>query len=209
VDVDGRSAATVSAQVLAELGVRIGSRVDEGVANSLREESSRLAVFDKAVELLAVRARSECDLRLRLRRAGAMADAIDRALERLRALGLVDDDAYARQLAHARVVGGGVSKRRIGQELQRRGVSRDVADEAIGATLEDVELDEFEAAKGVAEKRLRSMRSLDPETRRRRIYGFLARRGYDHDVISRALKALGGGATGGDDADREEDDDRE
>ena len=71
------------------------------------------------------------DLRLRLKRAGAQEDAVAAAIERLEELGLLDDRDYARNLARSRVVGGGVSKRKIGEELQRRGVSRRVADEAI------------------------------------------------------------------------------
>ncbi|MBK6841804.1 MAG: RecX family transcriptional regulator [Gemmatimonadetes bacterium] len=134
--------ATVSAELIAELGLRVGGSVDVVLAQRLRAESSRLAVFDKAIDLLAVRARSTRDLQMRLRRAGAADASIAAAIERLQQLGFLDDDAYARNLARSRVLSGGVSRRRIGQELQRRGVSREVADGAIAETLEEVELDE-------------------------------------------------------------------
>lgn len=188
--IDGKPAATVSSEVIAALGLRVGVPIDAPLSESLRTASGHLEVFDKAVALLAVHARSERDLRLRLRRAGAGEAGVSAAVERLVALGLLNDEAYARSLAHSRVVGGGVSKRRIAQELQRRGVSRAVADEAIDATLDDVELDEFGAAQAAAEKRLRSLRSLDAETRRRRLYAFLARRGYPHDVITKVLRTV-------------------
>ena len=188
--IDGKPAATVSSEVIAAFGLRVGVPIDAPLAESLRTASGHLEVFDKAVALLAVHARSERDLRMRLRRAGADEAGVSAAVERLVALGLLNDEAYARSLAHSRVVGGGVSKRRIGQELQRRGVSRAVADEAIDATLDDVELDEFGAAQAAAEKRLRSLRSLDAATRRRRLYAFLARRGYPHDVITKVLRAV-------------------
>jgi regulatory protein len=191
VSIDGGDVAAVSAQVISELGLQVGKRVDDAQAAVLREESGKLAVFDKAVELLAVRARSVRDLRMRLKRAGATAPAIEGAVERLTDLGLLDDEAYARNLAHLRVVGGGVSKRRIGQELQKRGVAREVADEAIDATLADIELDEMAAARAAAAKRMRSLRSLDEGTRRRRLYAFLARRGYESGVISRVIKEIG------------------
>lgn len=190
VAIDGKPAATVSSEVIAALGLRVGLQIDAPLAALLHLASGHLEVFDKAVALLAVQARSERELRTRLRRAGAGEEGIEAAVSRLLALGLLSDEAYARSLAHSRVVGGGVSKRRIGQELQRRGVSRAVADEAIDATLEDVDLDELGAAQAAAEKRLRSLRSLDAETRRRRLYAFLARRGYPHDVISKVLRAV-------------------
>jgi regulatory protein len=201
VEIDGRDGATISARAISELSLRIGGVVDETLADVLRDENAMVAVFDKAVELLAVRARSVRDLKLRLRRAGALSPVIDAAIERLTALGLLNDEAYARNLAHARVVGGAVSKRRIGQELQKRGVARDVADEAIDATLEDVELDEMGGARAAAAKRMRSLKSLDAPTRRRRLYAFLARRGYETAVISRVVKEVEAGRVDDEDAD--------
>lgn len=188
VAIDGRIAATVSAELIGELGLRVGRRVDETESLRLSVASAQLEVFDKAVELLSVRSRSVRELQGRLRRAGAGDPAIEAAVERLQALGFLDDEAYARDLARSRVLSGGVSKRRIGLELQKRGVARDVADEAIAETLADVELDEDGAARTAALKRLRSLASLDPATRRRRLYAFLARRGYAADVIARVLR---------------------
>lgn len=196
VAIDGRVAAVVSTELIADLGLRVGAMIDPTLAERLRAEASRLAVFDKAVDLLAARARSTRDLLTRLRRAGAEDGAIAAAVERLQRLGFLDDEAYARNLARSRVVSGGVSKRRIGQELQRRGVSRDVADEAIAETLEEVELDEEGAARMAAEKRMRALRSYDAATQKQRLYAFLARRGYAPDVISRVVRDVMRGASG-------------
>lgn len=192
VAVDGRPVATASAAIIAELGIEVGAILDEAAAARLRSAASQLAVFDKAVELLAVRARSTRELQLRLRRAGAPEDTIGAAIERLEALGVLDDRAYARHVARSRVLGGGVSKRTIEVELQRRGVARRVADEAITETLAEVELDEAGAARVVAEKRLRALRSYDVATRRKRLYAFLARRGYSPDVVARVIRELMG-----------------
>lgn len=196
VAIEGRVAAVVSTELIADLGLKVGALIDPALAERLRAESSRLAVFDKAVDLLAVRARSTRDLQTRLRRAGAEDGAIAAAVERLQRLGFLDDEAYARNLARSRVMSGGVSKRRIGQELQRRGVSRDVADDAIADTLEEVELDEEGAARMAAEKRMRALRSYDAQTQKQRLYAFLARRGYSPDVISRVVRAVMRGASG-------------
>ena len=39
-------------------------------------------------------------------------------------------------------------------------------------------------------KKLRSLEGLEPAVRKRRLYGFLARRGFAHDEISRVMRAL-------------------
>lgn len=190
VEIDRRVAATIAVDAIADLGLRVGGHVDEGLAERLREAASHLEVFDKAVSLLAVRARSTRDLQLRLRRAGAPAPAIEHAIERLERLGYVDDEAYARNFARSRALAGGVSRRRIGQELQRHGVSREIVQEAVAETVSDVGLDEQEAALRLARRRVRSLASLDPRKQRQRLYAFLARRGYDPDIVSRVVSTV-------------------
>ena len=48
-------------------------------------------------------------------------------------------------------------------------------------------LDEEGAALQAARKRLKALASLDAATRRQRLYAFLARRGYESDVVRRVL----------------------
>lgn len=187
VEIGNRVVATVSVEVIADLGLRVGGEVDVLTADRLREAASQLAVFDKAVALLAVRPRTARDLQLRLRRAGASAPTIARAIERLERLGFVDDEAYARTVARSRALSGGRSRRRIAQELQRHGVDRATVDAAVAETIADVGLDEGEAALGIARRRMLAMGGLDPRKQRQRLYAFLARRGYDPDIVARVV----------------------
>ena len=172
---------------IADNSLRAGRELSRHDAEDLLGAVRRTIVLDKALDLLAVRARSARDLRLRLRRAGADDPAITWAIDRLAAQGFVDDSAYARQVARAKVVSGGVSRRNVVTVLRRRGIGADVAEEAIDATLQEVELDEEGAAMEVARKRLRALASLDPAKRRQRLHAYLARRGYENDVVRRVL----------------------
>ena len=167
-------------------------RVREGVitraqAAELFAAVSRTRVLDKALDLLAVRARSSRDLQIRLRRAGAGEAQTSWAIERLTAQGFLDDAAYARGVARAKALSGGVSRRKVIGVLRQKGVAADVASEAIDATLAEVELDEYGAALAVAQKRARALRNLDAAVQRQRLYAFLARRGYESDVVRRVL----------------------
>lgn len=150
----------------------------------------RTIVLDKALDLLAVRARSTRNLRIRLRRAGAGEGEIGWTCERLLQQGYLDDAAYARQVARARAIAGGVSRRRVVTVLRQKGIAAEVAAEAIDAALADVEIDEYGAARSAAQKRLRALASLEPQKRRQRLYAYLARRGYEQDVIRRVLSEV-------------------
>jgi regulatory protein len=188
VEIDGQSVAVVGVDTVAELGLSVGLTVAPATLRSLDVANRRTALLDRALNLLAVRARSTRDLRLRLRRLNAADVDTDWVLRKLETLGYLDDAAYARQFARSRMVGGGRSKRRVQDELYRRGVSREVATEAIDELVADVEIDEYGAALGAARKRLPSLGKLDAPTRRRRLYAFLARRGYESEIVSRVVR---------------------
>ena len=147
--------------------------------------------YEQALRLLEYRARSAAELRRALLRKGASAGEVDAAIEKLRDQKLIDDDDFARQFARNRVAGPGASRRRIVQELSRKGIAREVADRAIEQLREQDGLDPADGIHRVARKKWSSLAKLDDFTRRRRLYAFLARRGFDPDEIRDALQRLG------------------
>jgi regulatory protein len=191
ISVDGAPMGVLSPTAIADLGFRVGDTLDIKALDRLRDAVAEQAVFDKAVELLAVSQRSSRDLQRRLIQKGAGRIHVQAAITRLTALGYLNDAAYAESLVQSRLVEGGSSKRRVQQDLFRKGVARDVADVAIQRAVEENETDERGAALVLARKRLKTLRHLDAATRKRRLYGFLARRGYDSAIISSVLRELG------------------
>ena len=192
VQVDGRHFATVSLDTVERLELGVGVALDPARERQLLEAAEALAVYDRALNMLAAQGRSSRDLRRRLIQKGEPAPLVDQAIARLTTIGLLDDAQFARSLARSKAVGQGASKRRVEQDMFKRGVARDVAAEAIAEVFEEEAVDEAENAESAARKKLRSLGGLDAETRRRRLYGFLARRGYAPDVIRTTLeRALG------------------
>jgi len=149
------------------------------------------STYDRALRLLEFRARSVSELRRRLIQKGEPAEAVDEVLGRLRDQKLLDDAAFAREFARSKVLGAGSSKRRILLELTRKGVARDVADQAVAGLQESEGIDASAAIHRVAAKKWKSLAKLDDFTRKRRLYAFLARRGFNPDEIQSALGKLG------------------
>lgn len=201
--VDGRAAAVVSVEIVDRLAIRVGSVLDERAGRLLADAAGELATYDRAIGLLAVQGRSARDLGRRLRQRGEPEAHVARALERLAEAGLLDDATYARQVARSRVSGRGDSRRKVAQVLAQKGVARDVVDDAVAEVFADESVDEEALAEAAARKKLRGLAGEDAPTRRRRLYGYLARRGHDGDVIRRVMaRVLGAGARGDtDDAD--------
>jgi regulatory protein len=148
------------------------------------------STYDRALDMLEARSRGVAELRRLLIKKGEPEADVDAAIMRLKSSGILDDANFARQLTRSKAIGAGLSRRRIGQELARRGVSREISDEAIEAVFDEEGIDEAESIDRVARKKLRMLTKVDDATRRRRLYAFLARRGYDNDDIARVLQSL-------------------
>src|SRR5688572_15521173 len=146
--------------------------------------------YSRALDLLARAPRSVRDLRRRLLLKGEGEADVEAAIERLTAAGLLDDGAYGRAFVRAKVSSQGFSRRRLQQELAKRGVARDIADAAVVEVLHDDKVDETANIDRVARKKLRTLSGLDPDTQRRRLFAFLARRGYDVDDVRAAVERL-------------------
>jgi regulatory protein len=187
---DGIECGLLGVEAIAELGLAVGRPVAAADRAALERAVRRTTLLDKALDLLASRARSTADLRQRLRRQATDEGDVAWVLDRLTSLGYLDDAAFARQLARSRAAGGGFSRRRVQDELFRHGVARETGREALDEVFAAPELDEGASALRAARKRLPSLARLDPVTRRRRLYGWLARRGYESDVIASVLRTL-------------------
>jgi len=182
--------ATLSLDAIERLGVRIGTAYSESLAIRIDAEAAALHTFDRAVTMLAARPRAARDLERMLVRRGEPAAHVAAAVERLTSLGILDDAQFARQFIRARIAGAGLSRRRLQSELWRRGVARDVIDAALAEVMQEDEVDEDAQIARVAAKKLRTLRSADPAVVRRRLYAFLARRGYESSAIRRVMDAL-------------------
>ncbi len=188
--VEGKSVGALSLDAIERLRLHVGTEFDERLAESISNEATRLRTFDRALDMLAFRARATRELRTALLRKGEEAANVEAALERLASMGLLDDASYARQYAHGKIVGPGFSRRRLQAELAKRGVAREVADSAIEEALAEDDVDGDAILERVARKKLRALAKVDAPTRRRRLYEFLARRGYDSDDIRRVMDRL-------------------
>ena len=194
--VDGAVVATLSLDGIERLGVRIGVPFTPALANRVAIEAASLHTFDRALAMLAARPRAARDLERMLVRKGEPVEHVASAIARLVALGALDDAQFARQFIRGKIAGAGLSRRRLQSELWRRGVTRDVIDAALAEVLVEDDVDEDAQIAQVAAKKLRTLHSLDATTKRRRLYAFLARRGYDGSAIRRVIDALPGESEG-------------
>jgi regulatory protein len=180
---DGRELEFSAARVR-DAGLSPGTHLDESAIESLARDDARETAHALALRTLAARARSEQEIRLRLRQRGIDGETIDREVRRLRMAGLLNDEQFAESWVESRQRHSARSSRALAGELRAKGVDRHVAEEATSA------IDDGEAAMTLARGRWARMAGLDDATRERRLVGLLQRRGFSHEVVARVLRSL-------------------
>jgi regulatory protein len=169
-----------------------------GQRDEPREPPDVAAAIEIAARFLATRPRSRWEVERRLRRAGAQDAVVSATLERLAALGYVDDTEFVRWWQEQRDRHAPRGRRMIAAELRQRGVPRDVLDgldeEAEQRTARlgesDAELPgtEEERADAALERHLRGRQLPEDRASLQRIGMFLVRRGFDPEAARSAIR---------------------
>lgn len=177
---DGEEAATIDMQTMDESPYRVGSVLSDEELEELIRVSYRRRTREKAMYLLSMRDHSRAELEKKLRRDGDVQAATE-AVDQMEAYGWINDAAYAHRLARDLGERKLYPPRRILQELQIKGIARDVAEEAVEAA----GLDEGEQALALLRKKYYNR--LVTSDQRQRTIAALARYGFSYEAIRTAL----------------------
>lgn len=165
--------------------LRIGELLSEERIARLQENDGLEVAYQRALELLSYRPRSEKEIRQRLSEKGYSANAIEAVLERLRLAGLVSDEQFARTWTENRVAFRPRSRRMLAAELRQKGVGQ----ETIEQTLNELPAEDilaFESAK----KHSRRLEGLDWEDFRKKMAGYLGRKGFSYDTVAEVTRRI-------------------
>ncbi len=179
VEFDGGETLLSTLEAVTDARLFVGMELDEDAFEELRRSSSKALDRQKALELLSRRSYSRRELKDKLLRRGADEQRAEDCVAWLCERGYLDDGEYAGAIArHYAAKGYGAG--RVREELRRRGVERELADETLAELPESTEkLDAFIAR-----------RLGDPNDRDsvRKVCAALFRRGWSREDIRAALR---------------------
>jgi regulatory protein len=141
-----------------------------------------------AYRYLAMRARSRTEVEQKLAGKGFSLEIVGSVLAHLDRLGYVDDTKFARDWASGRVRARGFGRRRIEQELRTKGIGREIIGETLAGLFRGSA--ELEIARREADKKLRTMARYEADVRKRRLAGFLERKGFSSETIRTVLREI-------------------
>lgn len=150
-----------------------------------RRPSNPKSCHERALGLLAVRPRARRELERRLLAAGFESEEVLDVLTRLERVGLVDDEAFARQMAEYQFGSRRSGRRAVTSALLAKGISPEVA----ARVADDAPDDEHDRALELARARSGRLAGVEPAKAFARLTSLLVRRGYAPEVARSAARS--------------------
>lgn len=179
---DGRLAFDLAGIVAAWL--RPGQDLDEAHIASLQADDSRELAFQRSLDFLSYRGRSEAEIRRHLRKHRVPVEVVEQTLARLRSTHLADDAQFARAWVENRTSFRPRSRRVLSWELKQKGIPAEAAESALAG------LDEAALAKEAGRKQAARIHELDWREFRARLSAYLARRGFSSEIVASTVSEL-------------------
>lgn len=144
--------------------------------------------WESALRLLTYRERSRKELNDKLVGKKYSPSAVSAVIGKLERLELLDDEKFARLWVNSRINSKPRAAWLVGRELDQKGIAQETARRILGELIPPER--EREAARQLAESRVRQYRGEDPRTARRKLFAYLARRGFPSETIRECLDDL-------------------
>ena len=181
---DGAYFDSVDADCIPKLGLRVGLTIEPEVLRKLIEADEGMRAKNCALALLSDQSYSKSQMIYQLRQRGFGTAAIEITVEDLEQLGHIKDEDFAKRWVARRQRSKPKGKKMLAHELANQRIDRTTVDRVISG-IDDSE--EADTALELARKQAKRYQSLRPEVAKRRLHGFLLRRGFDYETIQSVI----------------------
>ena len=156
--------------------LQVGDEISAEKIAQLQEEDNLEVAYQRALTALNYRPRSEREVRQHLKKKGFAEDVIDAVIQRLQNNQFIDDDRFAELWIENRSESRPRGKRALAYELRQRGIDTDIIERSL------LDVDEETLAHQAAQKQARKLKTLEWVDFRKKMYGYLSRRGFSYEI---------------------------
>jgi len=149
-----------------------------------KEEQSKANGY--GLNLLTYRSRSSKEVADKMKLKGYDLDTIEKTIEFLSNYGYLNDYEFAQE--YIRQKSKKYGSKRIGMELIEKGINKETIKELLSRELDEDY--QYQRAMEIAKQKMNSYSKEDKQTLYRRLGGYLQRKGFDYQIITRVLDQL-------------------
>jgi len=177
--VDEKYLFSFSENELISSGLKVGQELTEQELLALKDQAVLDKAYDRTLNLISHRPRSEWELRDYMKHKDYDEVVIAQTIERLNERGYVNDLDFASRWVASRRLLKNTSKRRLSQELRQKRI----ADDVISQVLEADEADERQVLRELIERKRKQTKYQD----NLKLMQYLSRQGFSYDDIKITL----------------------
>jgi regulatory protein len=180
--IDGEFAFGLARIVAAWL--KVGQELSDTKITELKAQDQKEQALQRALNLISYRPRSEAEVRNNLKKHQISEETTTQVVTRLRETGILNDQQFAETWIENRAAFRPRSKLALRMELKQKGIDEEIIQETLTSVNDE------EQAYEAGQKKARQLRSADEQEFKRKLFGFLARRGFNYEVASLVVKKL-------------------
>jgi regulatory protein len=186
--VDTKPLFLVDGEAVYKHALRVGGHLSESEWREIKAESDLAWLKYKGTRILSRRMISERDLRRKLTEERRPPAAREEAISQFKEYGLLNDAQFAADFVRTQMARGGKSRLYLRKMLREKGISDEIAQDAIEKELEG--FDEVDAVRKIARKKYKNLKHLPTTQARNRLINFLRSRGFPWDTIRQAIEGI-------------------
>ena len=137
-----------------------------------------------SLRLLASTPKSRKELETKLSDKGYASEVVQKTLNELEEKGFLSDEIYAQNLVSRFTQGSPSGRRKIAFELKRHGIPNKLREGILEALDPEAEI---ERAREIGFARWQRLEKLEPQKRKKRVFDFLIRRGFEFGAIQNLI----------------------
>ncbi len=189
---NGEPFVVIHAELIVKFGLRVGLAIETQVIEKLIAADEVMRAKNHAINLIreeegTSRVRSKRDIAQLLEQEGFDTEAVETAIAELIRSRHIRDRKFAENWVRRRQKSNPRGKTVLKRELVDKGVDKETAEKVVAEVETE---DEMALAVQLARKRAKHYQRLPLPTAKRRLYGFLARRGFNSETIRQVLEQV-------------------
>ena len=178
---DGNFYCGVSEEVAVKHQLKKGTVIDENELKELLHDEELSNAKKYVYTILARRMYSSSEIRKKLKEQGYTDEIIDNVISMMEGYGYLNDKTFAEEWIRSRIQNNPKGKIVLKRELAQKGIEGDIIEEVFNQSFDESQ--QSEIALDMARRKSRSYRNDDPISARRKLQGYLIRRGFDFETV--------------------------
>lgn len=184
--IDDTFAFGLSSELRYKYDLYVGKEITDEFINDVLKAEEQNKVLNHAFNILSYAQNSKKDIYRKLMRKGYEEEFVLKAIDYCEEKNYINDRLYAESFIKDKINLNKYGQNKIRYDLISKGVSKDIIDEVLDMN----PVDEYERAFELANKKIKSYKNDDKNAIYRKLGGFLQRRGYTYDIVSKVLRQI-------------------